>query len=102
MAMFILGNFVQTLALIVDKVLWIYNWIVIVAVLITWVNPDPFNPIVRFLRGVTQPVFEWVRARLPFVVMGMMDLSPLVLLLALQFLRMFLARTLLDLSMHLR
>ena len=100
--MFVLGNLVQTLALIVDKVLWIYNWIVIIAVLITWVNPDPFNPIVRFLRGVTQPVFEWVRQRLPFVVVGMMDLSPLAVMLAVQFLRMFLVRTLLDLSMHLR
>ena len=100
--MFVLGNLVQTLALIIDKVLWIYNWIVIIAVLITWVNPDPFNPIVRFLRSVTQPVFEWVRERLPFVVVGMMDLSPLAVMLALQFLRMFLVRTLLDLSMHLR
>ena len=100
--MFVLGNLVQAVALIIEKVLWIYNWIVIIAVLITWVSPDPFNPIVRFLHGVTRPVFEWVRARLPFVVIGMMDLSPLVVLLALQFLRMFLVRTLLDLSMHLR
>ena len=100
--MFVLGNFIQAVALIVEKILWIYNWIVMIAVLIQWVNPDPFNPIVRFLRSITQPVFEWVRERLPFVVMGMMDLSPLVVMLALQFLRMFLVRTLLDLSMHLR
>ena len=100
--MFVLGNLIQAVALITDKVLWIYNWVVMIAVLITWVSPDPFNPIVRFLHAVTQPVFEWVRTRLPFVVVGMMDLSPLVVMLALQFLRMFLVRTLLDLSMHLR
>ena len=88
--------------MIVEKVLWLYNWIVIIAVLITWVSPDPFNPVVRFLRAVTQPLFDWVRERLPFVVMGAMDLSPLVVMLALQFLRMFLVRTLLDVSMHLR
>ncbi len=100
--MFILSNFIQAVALNIEKALWIYNLVVIIAVLIQWVNPDPFNPIVQFLRAVTQPVFEWVRRRLPFTVVGMMDLSPLVVMLALQFLRMVLVRTLLELSAHLR
>ena len=46
------------------------SFIVLIAVLLTWVNPEPYNPIVRFLRSVTEPVFYQVRRRMPFVVIG--------------------------------
>ncbi len=66
-------------------VLHAYSMVVLVAVLLTWVNPDPYNPIVRFLRGVTEPVLYRIRRAMPFVVISGIDLSPIVLLLALHF-----------------
>ncbi len=100
--MFVLGNFLQAVAIILDRVLWAYNLVVFIAVLITWVSPDPFNPVVRFLRSVTEPVFQWVRARLPFTTVGMLDLSPIIVLFFVWFARMFLVQSLLDLSFRLR
>ena len=100
--MFVLGNLVQALAIILDKFLSLYSLVMFIAVLVQWVSPDPFNPLVRILRGVTDPVFGWIRQRLPFAVMGMLDLSPMIALLLLWFLRLFLVRTLLDLSLRLR
>ena len=100
--MFVLGNFIQAFAVILDKVLQLYNYVVLVAVLITWVRPDPFNPIVRFLRSATEPVFDWVRTRLPFTMVGMMDLSPMAVFFFVYFARLFLVTSLLDLSIRLR
>lgn len=76
---------------LVGIVLNLYFWVVIVATLLTWVRPDPYNPIVRFLRAITEPVFYRVRRLMPFVMIGGFDLSPIVVLLAIQFVQMFLA-----------
>jgi len=100
--MFIVGNLLTAFATILDKVLWLYNLVVIIAVLIQWVNPDPFNPIVQVLRAMTEPVFNWVRRHLPFTTVGMFDLSPVVVLLIIWFLQMFCVRSLLDLAVRLR
>jgi len=100
--MFIFGNLIQAVAVILDKVLQLYTFVLIVSVLISWVSPDPYNPIVRVLRMATEPVFNWVRRRLPFTMVGMMDLSPIVVFMAIWFLRMFLVHTLFDLSLRLR
>lgn len=99
--MFVLGNFISAVATILDQVLWVYNLVVFIAVLLSWVNPDPYNPIVRLLRSLTEPVFEWVRRRLPFAMMGFLDLSPLIVLFAIWFARLFLVRSLLDLATRL-
>lgn len=100
--MFIVSNLLQAMAVILDKVLELYNLVLIVAVIISWVSADPFNPLVRFLRSVTEPVFGWIRRRLPFTVVGMLDLSPMVAFLGIWFLRVFLVKTLLDLSFRFR
>jgi YggT family protein len=63
----------------------LYTWIIIAAALISWVSPDPSNPIVRFLRQVTEPVFAPVRRLLPPWKTGGLDLSPLIVLLGIQF-----------------
>jgi YggT family protein len=91
--MFVLGNFLDAIAGVLEWVLTIYMWIVIIAALISWVNPDPYNPIVRFLYSVTEPVFARVRRLLPFQYMAI-DFSPLIVLLAIIFLQGFLVRTL--------
>jgi YggT family protein len=99
--MFVLGNLVYALANVVDIALSIYMWIVIVSALISWVNPDPFNPIVRFLYGITEPLFNFVRRHLPLPQMGI-DFSPLIVLLAIVFLQQFLVKTLLQIASALR
>lgn len=95
--MFALGNLIGSLAYILDLVLTIYMWLIIARALLSWVNPDPYNPIVRFLYNVTEPVLDWVRTRVP-VVFGGLDLSPLLVLLAIVFLQRFLVATLYDLA----
>ncbi len=89
-----LGNIVGGLALVVDNVLGIYSWIVIISVLLSWVNPDPYNPVVKILRNLTQPVFGYVRRYLPFAVIGAIDLSPIIVLFAIQFLKYAIVRNL--------
>ena len=100
--MFVLGNICQAVATILDKVLWLYSIVIGISVLISWVSPDPFNPVVQLLRSVTEPLFAWVRRCLPFVVVGMIDLSPIVALLLIQLLQMVLVKSLFDLSVRLR
>lgn len=100
--MFVIGNLLQAVATILDKVLWLYNIVVMVAVLVSWVSPDPFNPVVQFLRSVTEPVFNWVRRRFPLAMVGMLDLSPLVVFMSIWFLRMFVVGSLLDIASRFR
>ena len=82
--MFVFDIFLSEIGRLVSWLLWGYSLVVIAAVLVTWVNADPWNPIVRFLRQATEPVFARIRRWLPFVVIGGFDLSPLVLLVAIQ------------------
>lgn len=95
--MFAFGHLIAALAQILEMALTIYMWVIIARALLTWVNPDPYNPIVRFLYNVTEPVLGWVRRRVP-VVFGGLDLSPLLVLLGIVFLQRFLVATLIDLA----
>lgn len=98
--MFVAGNFLAAIAKVIDILLSTYFWIVLISALLSWVNPDPWNPIVRFLRGMTDPVFRRVRKIIP--PFGMLDLSPVLVLLAITFLQMFLVRTLMDMASRMR
>ncbi|GAB6125513.1 YggT family protein [Humidesulfovibrio idahonensis] len=75
---------VTTLVSVIGWMLSAYMWVVIISALITWVNPDPYNPIVRFLRNATEPVFYRIRRWLPFVVVGGFDLSPILVIVGIQ------------------
>ncbi len=86
----IVGLFCRAVAHILDTVLMLYFWVVIISALLSWVRPDPYNPIVRFLMAVTEPVYYRIRRFAPFLVIGGFDLTPIVVLLAIQFLRSFL------------
>jgi YggT family protein len=86
-------NLVLFIARVLSELLTVYFWIVIVATLLTWVNPDPYNPIVRFLYSITEPVFDWLRERLP-VVFGGIDFSPLIVIFVIAFLQQYLIPTL--------
>ncbi|MDR2160877.1 MAG: YggT family protein [Desulfovibrio sp.] len=82
----------EALAVVADTVLSIYMVIVIGAALISWVNPDPYNPLVRLLRNLTEPLLWRIRKFLPFIWRGGLDFSPLALLLAVQIVKMAIAR----------
>jgi len=91
--MIILSNFLTAVAGVLQTVLSIYFWIVIASAVLSWVNPDPYNPIVRFLRSATEPVYYRIRRVLP-INFGGIDFTPLIVLLAIQFLQAFLVNTL--------
>jgi YggT family protein len=98
MPQFVLRQIIVAVATILDNLLWLYLWMVIISALLSWVNPDPRNPIVRFLYSVTEPALYQIRRRLPFVFAGGIDFSPLILMLAIQFIRMVLVPSLFRLA----
>ncbi len=83
--MFVIGNILFTLAQIISTLLNLYSYVLIAAVILTWVNPDPYNVIVRTLRALTEPLFYQVRKYLPFTMAGGFDFSPIVVLIIIQF-----------------
>lgn len=82
---------VQTLHTVIN----LYIWIVIIAALLSFVRPDPYNPIVQLLYRLTEPVMGFIRRKMPFVVLSGIDLSPLVVILGLQLIDNFMMRALL-------
>ncbi|MFN2436193.1 MAG: YggT family protein [Desulfotignum sp.] len=91
--MFVLANLFQAVAVVLDFGLTIYMWIIIAGAVLSWVNPDPYNPIVRFINTATEPVLYQIRKRLP-VNFGGIDISPIVVLMAIMFLQAFVVNTL--------
>ncbi|OGX39565.1 MAG: hypothetical protein A3D87_01055 [Omnitrophica WOR_2 bacterium RIFCSPHIGHO2_02_FULL_50_17] len=97
--MFIFSNLVVAVAKMVDLLLGVLYWLILIRALISWVNPDPFNPIVQFLYRTTDPILTPLRRILPAT--GI-DISPLVAFFAIIFLKSFLVATLFDIGMRLR
>jgi YggT family protein len=87
MPQYVMSQFISFLAAALDMLLTLYLWILIIGALLTWVSPDPRNPIVRFLYSVTEPVLYAVRRRMPFVQTGGIDLSPIVVILGIMLVR---------------
>ncbi|HEV8344074.1 MAG TPA: YggT family protein [Candidatus Binatia bacterium] len=99
--MFILANLLMALAQIIDYLLTAYMWIVIARAIVSWVNPDPYNPIVRFLYSVTEPVLYRIRRLFPLYAGGI-DFSPIIVFVAIIFLQRFLVQSLYDLAQSIR
>jgi len=78
--MFVFGNLLSGIVTIFNWLLTVYMWMIIIRALLSWVNPDPWNPIVQFLTRVTEPMLAPIRRRLPTWQMGV-DLSPMVAIL---------------------
>ena len=98
--MFVFGNLIMALAKVMNIVLTVYMWIIIVRALISWVNPDPYNQIVIVLYRITEPVLAPVRRMIPLRNIGL-DFSPIIVLLAIMFLRYFLVETMIQLAQRL-
>ncbi len=97
-----LSDFLVILANIVNVVLTIYYWLIIIRALLSWVNPDPYNPVVNFLNRVTEPVLAPLRRVLPLGTGYGIDLSPLIAIFAIYFFNSLIVRALLLLAAKLR
>jgi YggT family protein len=99
--MFILGNILEAVARILDVLLNLYMWAIIINALLSWVNPDPYNPIVRFLYQVTEPALRPIRRFIPMRGMGI-DISPIVAILVIMFVRTALITSLFEIAVRMR
>ena len=99
--MFVISNLLVAIAKVLDIALSIFMWIIIARAILSWVSPDPYNPIVRFIHNVTEPVLYQVRRRIPLN-FGGMDFSPIIILLAVIFLQQFVVQSLHQFAMTLR
>jgi YggT family protein len=99
--MFVLANFIGAIASILNMIITLFIWLFIIRALISWVSPDPYNPIVQFLRRATEPVLGPIRNIVSLRSVPI-DFSPLLAILILYFLRYFIVRSLVDLSLRLR
>lgn len=97
----VLRQIAIAIATTLSTLLWMYQWIVIAGVVLSWVNPDPYNPIVRFIRNVTEPLFYQVRRWLPFLVVSGIDLSPIVVLLGIRVVQQVVVESLYALALRL-
>ena len=98
--MFILSNLLVAVANVLNVLLTIAYWLILIRALISWVNPDPYNPIVQFLYKTTEPILYPIRKILPLS-FGI-DISPIIAFLAIMFLRSFIVNTIMDLAMRLK
>lgn len=94
--MIVVSTLIEALAQILHMVINIYIWVVIISSLITWVRPDPYNPIVQVLRKLTEPVYAFIRKYIPTIIGGV-DLAPIIIILGLQFLDLFAVKLLFNL-----
>ncbi|MDO9528131.1 MAG: YggT family protein [Syntrophales bacterium] len=99
--MFILGNLLEAFAKILYMGLNLYMWVIIIRAVISWVNPDPYNPIIRFLYQITEPVLSPIRRWIPLRGMGI-DISPMIVIAAIYFLNTFLVQSILDIAAYLK
>jgi len=90
-----INAFIYSIVQLLHTVINAYIWVIIIAALLSFVRPDPSNPIVQFLYRVTEPAYSFVRQKMPFLIMGGVDLSPLVIILGLQFIDSFMMYALL-------
>ncbi len=98
--MYIIGYFLKATASVLDIVLVIFMWVIIARAILSWVNPDPYNPIVRFIHNVTEPILLHIRTRIPLSFSGI-DFSPIMVLLGIIFLRTFVVNSLMRISVSL-
>jgi YggT family protein len=97
--MFVVSNALDAIAQVLHMLCSAYVWIVIIATLLSWVRPDPYNPIVRVLYALTEPVLYRVRKYMPFLYTSGIDFSPLVVIIAVQLFDMIIVRSMRQFAM---
>jgi YggT family protein len=81
----------SSIAVVVIGIISLYKWIIIISALLSWVQPDPYNPIVQMLYRLTQPAYKLVKKIIP-TTFGGIDLTPMIVIFALIFLETFISR----------
>jgi len=99
--MFIISQFFVAMSQVLDIALEIYKWIVIASALISFVNPDPYNSIVKFLRNATEPVFRLIKRYIPTVIYNV-DFAPFIVILIIILLQRFLVPIIYNFGISLR
>ncbi len=99
--MFVLGNFFEALSVVLGYLIEILWWLIVIRALLSWVNPDPYNPIVQFIERATEPFLQPFRQWIPTYKIGI-DLSPILALLFLYFLKIFVVQTLMGIAIRLK
>ena len=92
----IIGNLILAIANVINLALSIFVWLIIIRALVSWFSPDPYNVFFQFLYRFTEPVLSVVRAAMPNL--GGIDISPIIVLLAVEFLKGFLVKSLVQLA----
>jgi len=98
--MFIIGNLIEAFAQLLNIVLNIYIWAIIIRAILSWIRPNPYHPLMIFLAKITEPVLGFVRQFIPDL--GGLDISPMLVILALYFIKDFLVRTLFQVALYLQ
>jgi YggT family protein len=96
--MFVVANLITAVAKVLEITLTILYWLILIRALLSWVNPDPFNPIVQFLYKTTEPFLNLVKKIFPFCFIGGIDISPVIAFLIIFFTQLFVVRTLMDIG----
>ena len=99
--MFVIGNFILAVAVILQYLITILTWVIVIRALISWVNPDPYNVIVQILHRITEPLLAPIRRIIPMHGMGI-DISPIIVILLLWFVRLFIVNSLFGLALRLK
>ena len=99
--MFILGNLLEAVAKILYMVFNLYMWVIIIRAVISWVSPDPYNPLIRILYQITEPVLSPIRRLIPLRGMGI-DISPIIVIMIIYFLNTFLVQSILDIAVYIK
>lgn len=86
--MFVYTNFIVAVFALLGSLLQLYFWIVVISAIMSWIEPNPYNPIVRAIYSLTEPVFDFVRRHIP-VFFGGLDFSPMIVILAIWFMQMY-------------
>lgn len=97
--MIIFSNTLSAIAIVVGSLLKIYFWVVVISAILSWVRPAPYNPIVRTLRTLTEPVYFRIRKLLPFTYSSGIDFSPLIVLLAIELVDRIIVNSMLQYAM---
>ena len=100
--MIVFANTLSAIAIVVGSLLKIYFWVVVISAILSWVRPDPYNPIVRTLRTLTEPVYFRIRKLLPFTYTSGIDFSPLIVLLAIELVDRIVVNSMLQYAMTLQ
>jgi len=95
--MMVFSTLIEAVAQLLHMVISIYIWVIIIAALISWVKPDPYNPIIQTLYRLTEPAYAVVRKYIPTAIGGI-DLAPIIIILGLQFFDLFIVKILFQMA----